>query len=257
MLHIGLVGDESTHALDLASLLTRRPQEGFLAAVVRPVREWSCEAVATVEDLVGKVDVAVITTRDGRDHARQALPLLEAGMRVFVDKPFATRVDDALAMLTMAQRSGGAVTSFSALRFAPEVAQFKGLPITALEASGPADPSSPNAGLAFYGCHVVEMALEILPMEGAVVERADEPAVRVLRVADGAVPVTLKLLEPGSPFRLEAELEGGGRVSTDVPVGPGYFDVAAERILSFLQGADGLPRHELVASVQLLAHLLE
>ena len=50
--------------------------------------------VAKPEDVIGKVDAAIISTDDGNDHVRRASPFIEAGLPVFMDKPMATNMPD-------------------------------------------------------------------------------------------------------------------------------------------------------------------
>lgn len=118
-------------------------------------------------DLIGQVDAAIVCNRDGGLHRSAAEPLLRAGLPVLVDKPLATTIDDATALLDAAKETGSTLVSASGLRFVPEISQFaidqpdQG-PLRHLNVVGPADPDSEYAGLFFYGIHHVETALEIL-----------------------------------------------------------------------------------------------
>ena len=51
---------------------------------------------------------------------RQATPAVEAGLPTFVDKPFTETVDDARALLALADRRGAPLFCTSALRYAPD-----------------------------------------------------------------------------------------------------------------------------------------
>jgi len=45
------------------------------------------EVVGSIEELLTKVDVVMLETNDGRRYLEQALPVLKAGKRMFIDKP--------------------------------------------------------------------------------------------------------------------------------------------------------------------------
>ena len=64
-----------------------------------------CESYSDPEDLVGRVDAAVVAAPTGL-HAKVALPLLEAGVDLLIEKPIAATVEDARAIVVTARRYG-------------------------------------------------------------------------------------------------------------------------------------------------------
>lgn len=58
---------------------------------------------ASVNDVIGKVDGAIIATPN-HTHREVAVPLLEAGISTFIEKPLATTVADGQAIIDAAQR---------------------------------------------------------------------------------------------------------------------------------------------------------
>src|SRR5215207_8176779 len=60
--------------------------------------EYGVELVDSIEALLAKVDVVLLESVDGRPHLAQATPVLEAGKRVFIDKPLAASLADARAI---------------------------------------------------------------------------------------------------------------------------------------------------------------
>ncbi|WP_171467982.1 Gfo/Idh/MocA family oxidoreductase [Cellulosimicrobium sp. 72-3] len=242
MLRLALVGLDSSHADHYVRLVAaeRRWPGVRLVALVdgEPGRRAELAAAggllldagdATVPDVVGHVDAAIVAHRAGRRHGTAARALLAAGVPVLVDKPFAASVADARATLDVARAHGTAVTTASALRFAPEVAAARAAlatadggsvaprvaaapssppkpaaspPGPAVEVSGPADPHDERDGLFFLGIHVVEAARAVV---GAPPGAAWSPPA-VTRSADGIVATTrlggvdvrLLLLDPGA-----------------------------------------------------------
>ncbi|WP_158103413.1 Gfo/Idh/MocA family oxidoreductase, partial [Crossiella equi] len=121
--------------------------------------------VGRVEE-VGAVDAVLLCTRDGREHAAQALPLLARGISVWVDKPLATTEADARAMVRAAVDGGLVLACRSGLRDAPAVRRVAEWvretpgPVT-VRIEGPAPADNPYGGRAFYGIHHVELACEL------------------------------------------------------------------------------------------------
>ena len=58
---------------------------------------------ASVEEVIGKVDGAIVATPN-HTHRAVAVPLLEAGISTFIEKPLATTVEDGQAILEAAKR---------------------------------------------------------------------------------------------------------------------------------------------------------
>jgi predicted dehydrogenase len=97
-----------------------------LVAVVDPLEDsrqrvaaaHGCLAVAEPRDLIGRVDAVVVAAPTGL-HAAVALPLLEAGIDMLVEKPLAATVEDARAIMIAARRFGRIVTVGHVERFNP------------------------------------------------------------------------------------------------------------------------------------------
>lgn len=245
-MRIGLIGTQSSHVDEFLNSLPSSHRVLFaLGSRDLP----GVPRVNSPTDLVGRVDGVVCFERDARRHRAQVVDVLGAGLPVFVDKPFAASAADARAMLT-----AGRVTSFSALRWAPEVAAIAAQPSRGrtLVVEGPADPADPNAGVAFYGVHLVEMALQVAggPLESGRVERSSAGAVATLVL--GGAPVIVRLTPPGSPIRI-----GYDDAMTDVRIGPGYFDTAAAHVRAFLGGASSpVSREQLLDGATVVEALL-
>lgn len=108
-----------------ARLLAAREDVEFVA-VADPVSEarervaaaYGCRALAEFRDLRGLVDAAVVAAPTGL-HAAVALPLLEAGIDLLVEKPLAASVEDARAISVAARRHGRVVAVGHVERFNP------------------------------------------------------------------------------------------------------------------------------------------
>jgi len=71
-------------------------------------------------DMVGKVDGVLLARDDAKNHVQYALPFLEAGIPIYIDKPLALSVKEA-SYLIEKQQYPGQLFSCSALRYAREL----------------------------------------------------------------------------------------------------------------------------------------
>src|SRR5690606_40941027 len=71
----------------------------------------------SIKELLQQVDVVLLETNDGRLHLEQALEVFKAGKRMFIDKPIAASLDDAVAIFGASKKYNIPVFSASSLRF--------------------------------------------------------------------------------------------------------------------------------------------
>ncbi|WP_447652602.1 Gfo/Idh/MocA family oxidoreductase [Microbacterium sufflavum] len=252
--NVAIVGIENTHATEIVRHLNGEDAadlpvrvSALVAGEVERTRELAELGAITriapeVSELNGAVDALIVTSRDGALHRALAVPFLEAGTPVWVDKPLATTLDDADAILAAAERGGTTVTSFSTLRWLDDTAAIADAvagvgALQSLTVSGPADADSPHGGLFFYGIHHADVAQHLLPgaAEGVEVERADGRVVARYRV--GGVPVVLDFVRPEGdaavPFHVTA-VGTGGTVERDIEVGPDYVRPGVDAFVRML-----------------------
>ena len=215
---LALVGSDSSHTNTFVARWGGR-HELFLAEATRPPGELTADAdvasaitvVDSVADLVGRVDGAVVWHRRATQHRAAAVPLLEAGIPVFVDKPLAATMDDAEAILDAASRGGVPVASWSALRWSSVATVAGRMGLTELRLEGPADPESEFDGIGFYGIHLADLAVALLggPVQTVAV-RFDGDDV-VADVTINGVTATLVMSHPSVAhgFRLIGQGAGG------------------------------------------------
>lgn len=178
MLRVGIVGSENSHTSAFARILnvTKRlggarvthlwgEEEKHTAEVARQCRIST--VVERPEDLVGQVDAAIVDHRHAKHHVPAARPLVEAGIPVFVDKPFSYTVEEGKDLLRLARKKKVLVTSYSCVRYAPGFqravqARERAGDVLQAEFWGPCDIHSPYGGIFFYGVHQVEMMMGTL-----------------------------------------------------------------------------------------------
>ncbi|MFV2069264.1 MAG: Gfo/Idh/MocA family protein, partial [Pirellulales bacterium] len=90
----------------------------LLEGSVGPIAELGVEIVDSIEDLLEKVDVVMVLSIDGRKHLEQARPVFAAGKPVFIDKPIAGSLANAIKIFRLAKKHNVPCFSSSSLRFA-------------------------------------------------------------------------------------------------------------------------------------------
>ena len=83
----------------------------------KEVKEQGVEIVGSIEELLDKVDVVLLTCIDGNRHLEQTLPVLKAGKRLFIDKPMAASLKDAITIFETANHYNVPIFSSSSLRY--------------------------------------------------------------------------------------------------------------------------------------------
>ena len=73
------------------------------------VEDFGVKLYPTIEAMCGKVDAVLLESVDGRPHLKQAKPVIEAGLPLFIDKPVAGSLKDAIAIFDLAQSGGSDV----------------------------------------------------------------------------------------------------------------------------------------------------
>src|SRR5215208_5704093 len=75
--------------------------------------KYNVEIVPTIEELCAKVDAVLIESVDGRPHLTQARPVIKAGKPLFIDKPVAGSLRDAIEIYKLAKAANVPVFSSS------------------------------------------------------------------------------------------------------------------------------------------------
>ena len=135
-----------------------------LAAGIRD--KHGVEIVDSIEALLAKVDVVLIESVDGRPHLEQARPVMEAGKRVFIDKPFAASLADAREIVRLSTQTGTPFFSCSCARFMPDIMNLRANAgvgkVTKAQGSSPLHVAKGHPDLFYYGVHGVEALYTVL-----------------------------------------------------------------------------------------------
>ena len=129
------------------------------------VKKLGVEIVNSIEELLPKVDVVLLETNDGRLHLEQALPVLKAGKRMFIDKPVAASLSDAIAIFEAAKHYKVPVFSSSSLRYiegAKEIGEGSLGKVLGADVYSPATIEKTHPDLFWYGVHGIETLFTIM-----------------------------------------------------------------------------------------------
>lgn len=131
----------------------------------KDVRELGVEISASIGELLEKTDVILLETNDGRLHLEQALPVFKAGKTVFIDKPVAASLADAVAIFDAAEEYNVPMFSASSLRYianAQELRNGKSGKVLGADTFSPAALEKTHPDLFWYGVHGVETLFTVM-----------------------------------------------------------------------------------------------
>lgn len=123
--------------------------------------------VANYTDLIGQVDAVLLARDDPKNHYEMAMPFIEAGIPIFIDKPMDINVATAKKMFA-AQVFDNQIFSCSALRYAYELQ----LTTELIEQVGEIrliDTMIPNSWEK-YAVHIIEPVIGLIPERGKLLE---------------------------------------------------------------------------------------
>lgn len=128
--------------------------------------KWGVEIVNSIDELLPKVDVVLLESVDGRPHLEQATPVLKAKKKIFIDKPIAGSLADALKLFALSKETGTPMFSSSSLRFYPNFRtlrkESKVGNILGCMVYAPCSLEPNHPDLFWYGVHGVETLYTIM-----------------------------------------------------------------------------------------------
>ena len=263
-LRIGIIGLDTSHVSAFTKLINSDKATGKIAQLkvvaaypggspdiassrdrvagfTEELRGLGVEIVDSVEALLPKVDAVLLESVDGRKHLEQALPVFQAGKPVFIDKPLAGDLADALAIDLLAKKYRARWFSSSSLRFSPSILRYREDPqyqgkIMGATAWSPCSLEPTHTDLFWYGIHGVETLYTAMGTGCQTVTRAhaDGTDVVVGSWNDGRIGVYRGLRDGKKDYGLivfgEQAIEVGGKYEGYAPL--------VERIADFVLGGE-------------------
>jgi predicted dehydrogenase len=184
----GIIGLDTSHVLAFTKTLNATPQKPEVMGVhlvaayaqgskdieastkrvpeyTEKVKALGVEIVPSIHDLLDKVDVVFLESNDGRVHLEQVLPCIEAHKPVFIDKPIAGTLVDAIKIFDASKKASIPVFSSSSLRFGKGTQAVRGGSIGKVkqaETTSPASLEEHHPDLFWYGIHGVESLFTVM-----------------------------------------------------------------------------------------------
>ena len=185
-LRAGIIGTDTSHVPQFTKIFHSHPEwkvrivaaykggspdlpisanrvEKFAAAIQQ---EHGVELVDSIEALLAKVDVVLLSSVDGRPHLAQVTPVFKAGKRVFIDKPLAASLEDARRIVALSKQTGTPFFSASSVRFHGDIPRLRKNPDIGTEKKVQANyvlnKIEFHPDLFYYGIHGVEAMYAVM-----------------------------------------------------------------------------------------------
>jgi predicted dehydrogenase len=184
----GMIGLDTSHVPAFAKIFNNAKDDSELAGIkivagypggtdlpasrdrvkgfTEQLRGMGIEIVDSIPQLLEKVDVVMLESVDGRIHLEEAMPVIKAGKPLWIDKPVAGSLADAVMIYELAEKHNTPVFSSSSLRFGPGIqAALKNEAVGEIlgaQTWGSCSYSTGTPDLFFYGIHGVEPLFTIM-----------------------------------------------------------------------------------------------
>ena len=148
-LKVGLIGLDTSHVIAFTELLNNPTNKNHVpgAKVVAAFKggspdiessrtrvdgytkqlqeKYGVRILPSIEELCREVDAVMLTSVDGRPHLEQARPVIAARKPLFVDKPLAGSLQDAVTLLKLCEDAKVPIFSSSSYRYYESLTELK------------------------------------------------------------------------------------------------------------------------------------
>lgn len=181
-IRVGVIGLDTSHAGAFSKIMREAPANSPMAKLkivaafpggsadipssidrvpnyTKEFQAQGIEIVDSIDALLEKVDAVMLNSLDGRKHLEQAYPVFKSGKRVFIDKPLAADLTDAIAIAKLAEHFKTPWFTSSSLRFTPTIYRYREKSerkILGAQAWSPCSLEPHHTDLTWYGIHGVE-----------------------------------------------------------------------------------------------------
>jgi len=142
---------------------------------IEDVKKLGVEITGSIKELLSKVDVVLLETNDGRLHLEQALEVFKAGKKMFIDKPVAASLSDAIAIYKAAEKYKIPVFSASSLRYIKGIEAIDKTKVLGADTYSPAVLEKTHPDFFWYGIHGVEALYTVMGTGCKSVTRVSTP----------------------------------------------------------------------------------
>jgi Oxidoreductase family, NAD-binding Rossmann fold/WD domain, G-beta repeat len=201
MKRIGIIGLDTSHAIAFTKTFNADPPNPALAGMrvmvayphgsqdiegsvsripgyTEEIKTLGVTVVDSLPALLEQVDYVLLETNDGRPHLEQALAVFKAGKPVFIDKPVAGSLEDAVAIYEAARHYKVPLFSSSSLRFMEDAQAARNGAcgkVLGCDTFSPCSLEKTHPDLFWYGIHGVEILYTVMGPGCQTVNRSSTP----------------------------------------------------------------------------------
>ncbi len=188
-LRVGMIGLDTSHVTAFAKIMNDPAQKDFVpgARVVAAfkggspdiessisrvegytrelVEKYGVKLYPTIEELCRNVDAVMLMSVDGRPHLWQAIPVIQAGKPLYLDKPMAGSLGDVIAIFKLAKAHNVPLFSSSSLRYGRNTQAVRGGGIgkvLSAETTSPFSVEPKHPDMFWYAVHGVESLFTVM-----------------------------------------------------------------------------------------------
>lgn len=200
--------------------------------------EFGVKIVSTIDELCRQVDAVMLESVDGRPHLEQARPVIKAGKRLFIDKPVAGSLRDAVKIYRLARESKVPVFSSSSYRYYEGLVDLKKMDVGEIRGAisyGPCHLEPHHPDLFWYGVHPTEALFAVMGTGCQSVVRVSTPDTDVVTGiwSGGRVGTLRGLRNASSPNKV---IVFGSKAVAEQKPGGNYAPLLREVIKFFQTG---------------------
>lgn len=199
-IRVGIIGLDTSHAIAFTKILNDKnaaPEVANCPVVAvypngspdiessvervpgytKQIQDLGVDIVDSIEELLTRVDAVLLETNDGRLHLEQVRPVLQAGKPVFIDKPIAGSLKDAVTIFREAKQADVPLFSSSSLRYGKDSQQARSGAFGKIkrgETHSAASIEKTHPDLFWYGIHGVESLFTVMGTGCQSVKRTTE-----------------------------------------------------------------------------------
>jgi predicted dehydrogenase len=199
--------------------------------------DFGVKVYDSIEEMCRHVDAVLLESVDGRPHLEQARPVILAGKPMFIDKPVAGSLRDAIEIYRLAREHKVPVFSSSSYRFYSSLVELKNSDVGEIRSVisyGPCSIEPTHPDLFWYGVHPTEALFTIMGTGCQSVVRTTTRSTDVVTGvwADGRVGTLHGLRHGSTPHKVI--VFGSKAVAEQKPGGTSYAPLVKE-IMKFFQ----------------------
>ena len=274
-MRIGIIGTENSHAMAFARAINLPDENGKerfpgvrvvgvfgpdIESAQKIIDETGVDFLADrPADFLGKVDAMIVTSRKGSVHYQYSKPFLEAGLPMFIDKPFTVNLEEAKELAEISEKKGVPIAGGSGCKFAYDVVLLANT-VRQWRQSGEfvtgtmnfaADPASEYDGFFFYSSHLTEMALTVFGYDPQSVLAFEKNGSRICILRYSDFDVTLNYTR-GTKDSTGVLIGTNGNVTRQIDISMIYLQEISAFIEMLQTGKMPVTREQLVKPVAVI-----